>query len=160
MFVPDGACLLPRDRAHAPKCWCRRSIYRSCSSAREAGGVQPRSKPSRSRVKARLRARSYRWRSCTISSSLAASSALTELPCSAANIRISRRRAVSSLSVMFVFMLSTHLRTALFYVLAAPHWQATKFDDSMGSTGSPTAARLETRSWRCFGGFLRAVETG
>lgn len=66
---------------------------------------------------ARLRARSYplRWR--TISSSLAASKALIESPSSAANIRASRKTSASSLSVIFVFMVSTELRAARYYVL-------------------------------------------
>ena len=77
------------------------------SSTREPGGHQPRSKPSQSRVKARLRARSYFLRSRRISSSLPASRARIERPSSAAKIRISRRMAASSFSVIFV-LIGTH----------------------------------------------------
>jgi len=71
----------------------------------------------RSRAKARVRARSYPLRSRTNSSSLAASRPLIELPSSAASIRASRKTSASSFNVMFVFMVSTQIRAALFYVL-------------------------------------------
>jgi hypothetical protein len=76
----------------------------SCSSLRERGAVQFRSKPARSRVSARRLDRSYALRSRTICSSRVASSALTEVPSSAARMRTSRSSSASSLSVMLFFI--------------------------------------------------------
>jgi hypothetical protein len=66
---------------------------------------------------ARLRERSYPLRCRTISSSVLDSNPLIETPSCAASIRTSRKASVSSLSVIFVFMASTYLRAAPFYVL-------------------------------------------
>lgn len=75
----------------------------SFSSSREAGRVQCRFIPLRSRATARFRARLYVLRSRTICSRRTASIALIEVPSSAARIFASRSRKESTLRVLFVF---------------------------------------------------------
>jgi hypothetical protein len=105
-FAPVGMT-----RFESGECWFQRNICRPCrvpsvsvrAARRESEGVQRSSMPSRRRASARFRARLYALRWFTIFLRWKTKSALTDIFCSAAGTRISRKVAASSVTVTRVF---------------------------------------------------------